>query len=87
MGLTRAPDAFDSKVAFLEELELFERTRRTSDPSSGESLDDERARVKISQAAWASRFESSQGRRLRLEDDLIRVDWKPALRKVAAPLR
>jgi len=87
MELTRTNNSIETKIALLEELQLFERTRRTRDPDNGESLDGERARFKISQAAWASRFESSAGRRLRLEDDLIRVDWKPALRKVAAPPR
>ena len=33
--------------------------------------------VSQSQAGWASRFESSQGRRLRLEDELIRIQVEP----------
>ena len=69
----------ESKVAFLKQLEAFERTRKTKDPKTGESLDDVRIRWKISQAAWASRFENKRGRRLRVEDDLIRIDWERAI--------
>ena len=65
----------ESKVAFLKQLEAFERTRKTEDPKTGESLDDKRVRWKISQAAWASRFENKRGRRLGVEDDMIRIDW------------
>ncbi|MEZ5988872.1 MAG: metallophosphoesterase family protein [Planctomycetota bacterium] len=77
-------EGFDRKVALLQELQRFERTRRSKDPTSGASTDLERARYKLSQAAWASRFESSRGRRLSVEDELIRVDWErtvdPAVR-------
>jgi hypothetical protein len=62
--------AIERKIAALQELAAFERGRTTAD-------DDARARFKISQAAWAARFEASRGRRLRVEDDLIRVRAKP----------
>lgn len=64
----------EDKVRFLKELAAFERSRASADPATGESTDDVRARFKISQAAWASRFEGSQGRQLSVEDDLVRVD-------------
>lgn len=63
----------ESKIALLKELGPFERGRHTIDPKTGESTDDARFRYRISQAAWASRFEKARGRRLRVEDDLIRV--------------
>jgi hypothetical protein len=63
----------EAKIAFLKELDAFERGRRTGDPQSGDSTDAARVRYKLSQAAWASRFERAQGRRLQVEDDLIRV--------------
>ena len=34
-----------------------------------------RKRFKISQAAWASRFMKERGRHLRVEDEMIHVDW------------
>jgi len=67
--------ALEEKVAFLRELELFERTRSSWDPASGKSTDDVRVRYKISQAAWASRYEKQRGRQLSVEDDLIHLDW------------
>jgi hypothetical protein len=60
--------ALERKIALLRELALFEKSRATAD-------DPARVRFKVSQAAWASRFEASRGRRLRVEDDLIRVGW------------
>jgi len=66
--------AMEEKIALLEQLSVFERSRTTSDDAA-------RARFKISQAAWASRFEASRGRRLRVEDDLIRVGWKTAIER------
>jgi len=63
----------EAKIALLKELGTFERGRHTIDPKTGESTDDARFRYRISQAAWASRFEKAKGRRLRVEDDLIRV--------------
>jgi hypothetical protein len=66
--------SLETKVSFLKELEPFERGRHTTDPKTGESTDDVRARYRISQAAWASRFEKAKGRRLQVEDDLIRVE-------------
>lgn len=64
-----------ARIDLLAELERFERTRRTRDPATGAATDDRRAHFKLSQAAWAARFESMQGRVLRAEDELIRVDW------------
>jgi hypothetical protein len=63
---TGAAATLEGKIAFLKQLEVFERERRSSDDAA-------RARYKVSQAAWASRFERARGRRLRVEDDLIRV--------------
>ncbi len=71
-----ALEEIKQKIAFLIELEAFERSRSSWDVSTGESTDEMRTRYKISQAAWASRFEKSKGRLLRLEDELIRVDWE-----------
>ncbi len=68
-------DVLEEKIALLEELATFEKSRSTRDPKTGEASDAARLRFKISQAAWASRFEASEGRRLRIEDQLIRVDW------------
>lgn len=68
----RERGALDRKVALLQELAAFERGRVTSDDAA-------RARFKVSQAAWASRFEAARGRRLRVEDDLIRVGWVKTL--------
>ena len=73
--------ALEKKIAFLQELEAFERSRASRDPETGAPNDDVRARFKISQAAWASRFEKSQGRRLSVEDELIRVDWDKAVQR------
>ncbi|MEN8151775.1 MAG: metallophosphoesterase [Planctomycetota bacterium] len=66
---------FEEKVEWLVQLEAFERSRRTHDRSTGESTDHLRERYKISQAAWASRFMKEKGRRLRVEDEKIRVNW------------
>jgi len=78
----RAADALRVKSGALVEMAAFERSRKSRDPKTGVPNDAERTRYKISQAAWASRFESSEGRRLRVEDELIRVDMKDhALRK------
>jgi hypothetical protein len=72
-AMARGTQSLEAKVVFLKQLEAFERDRRTSDPKTGEPTDAARLRWKISQAAWASRFERAQGRRLQVEDDLIRV--------------
>ena len=77
-GLT---DALERKVALLKELQAFERSRSSKDPETGEPNDDARLRWKLSQAAWASRFEAAQGRRLQVEDDLIRIDYDQAMRR------
>jgi hypothetical protein len=77
VAATGQQGAIGPKTALLRELRDFERSRATADPKSGESTDDERRRYKLSQAGWASRFESSQGRRLRLEDELIRIQVEP----------
>jgi Calcineurin-like phosphoesterase len=66
-------EPLEGKIAFLKGLEAFERGRRTRDPATGKPTDDVRVRYKVSQAAWASRFEYAKGRRLQVEDDLIRV--------------
>ncbi len=72
-----AKDAqLETKIALLQQLDTFERGRHTRDPKTGESTDDARVRYRISQAAWASRFEKAKGRRLQVEDDLIRVAGK-----------
>lgn len=63
------------KIALLEELAAFEESRHSWDAASGEPTDDLRERYKLSAAAWASRFEGSSGRFLRIEDDMIRIDW------------
>lgn len=68
--------AFFDKVALLVELDRWEHARPTRDPVTGDSLDETRMRYKVSQAAWASRYESAKGRRLRVEDELIRVTRK-----------
>lgn len=81
LAITGERDALEKKVALLKELEQFERNRRSADPRTGASTDDVRLRYKLSQAAWASRFEYEKGRRLRVEDDLIRVDWERSQKK------
>ncbi len=68
--------SFDRKVLVLEEMSAFERSRGTRDPQTGAATDDVRKRYKISQAVWASRFMAAKGRRLRVEDDLIAVEWE-----------
>lgn len=68
--------SIEDKVAFLKEVARFERHRASKDPLTGKPNDDARARFKISQAVWGSRYAYSKGRRLRTEDELIRVDWK-----------
>jgi hypothetical protein len=65
----------DKRSDLLAQLAKFEQTRTTRDPETGESLDDVRARYKISQAVWASRYEKAKGRQLRVEDELIRIGW------------
>jgi hypothetical protein len=65
----------EDKIALLQELSTFERTRRSRYPDSGKPSDDARAAFKISSAAWASRFEHSSGRHMEVEDELIRVRW------------
>ncbi|MCB9881840.1 MAG: metallophosphoesterase [Planctomycetes bacterium] len=60
------------KIALMQELARFERTRTTRD-ATGASSDAARARFKISQAVWASRFERPNARTLSPEDDLIRI--------------
>ena len=73
-------DAIEEKIALLIELDAFERSRSSID-AAGESTDDVRLRYKVSQAAWASRFEKSKGRRLRLEPAFLREQYN---RDVAA---
>ena len=80
LALAGREDALETKIGLLEQLGAFERSRSTRDPESGEPSDDARLRYKLSQAAWASRFEAEQGRRLRVEDELIRVDWERSRR-------
>ena len=58
----------------LAELKAFEKSRKTRDPETGESLDGVRWRYKISQAVWASRFEATGGRMLQVDDELIRIN-------------
>ena len=65
----------DEKIALLMELAVFEKSRHSRDPEGGASTDEVRTRYKISQAAWASRFMAAKGRRLRIEDELIGIDW------------
>jgi hypothetical protein len=79
IAATGAHDAIEPKVRLLAELYAFERSRSTRDPQTGEASDAERLRFKLSQAGWASRFESSRGRRLRLEDELIRIQAPPGV--------
>lgn len=68
----------ETKIAFLKQVGRFERSRSTRDPETGESLDAERHRFKLSQAVWASRYELTGGRGgLRLQDELIRVRRTP----------
>ncbi|MHC4959442.1 MAG: metallophosphoesterase [Planctomycetota bacterium] len=74
--LAHSDHELDTKIDFLEELRLFERSRDTRDRLTGEATNELRAHYKISQAAWAARFESAKGRRLSVEDTLIRLDWK-----------
>jgi hypothetical protein len=76
MTSTYRSGSFDEKVRLLVELDAFERSRGSRDPETGASTDDVRERYKISQAAWASRFMAARGRRLRVEDDLISVQWE-----------
>ena len=80
-ALAAQQDVLTQKSDLLAELEAFERTRSTWDPASSEPTDDVRRRFKISQAAWASRFENSLGRQLSVEDELIRVDWDKAFQR------
>jgi len=78
---TSGPETeMNRKIVLLVSLEAFEKSRHTRDPKTGESTDDLRVRFKISQAAWASRFMKERGRRLRVEDELIRIDWERSLR-------
>ena len=69
----------ERKIALLMELEAFEQSRSTVDAATGESTDAARERYKISQAAWASRFMSERGRRLRIEDETINIDWDSSI--------
>jgi len=71
----------EAKVSLLAELGAFERSRHTLDKRTGLPGDDARLRYKLSQAAWASRFEAEGGRTLRIEDQVIRVDWEKAERR------
>jgi hypothetical protein len=77
-------ELYNEKIALLVELDAFEKDRRTADPGTGASTDDVRFRYKISQAAWASRFMKEKGRRLRVEDETIRVDWEKSMAKRVA---
>ena len=72
-------EEIEAKIALLVELGRFERARSSRDPETGTNTDQERLRFKISQAAWASRFESARGRGLRLEDEVIRQRGATAL--------
>jgi len=63
----------DDKIELLKQLTLFDRSRTPHDPSTGQTTSDELMRFKICQAVWASRFESTHGRRLTPTDQLIRV--------------
>jgi hypothetical protein len=72
---TGSEEPIETKIELLRELTAFEKSRRTVDPATGESLDEVRLRYKISQAAWASRYMAEQGRRLRVEDEMIRMQW------------
>jgi len=81
VALSGEQEALDKKVAFLQELEKFEKSRKTRELETGRSMDEDRLRFKLSQAAWASRFENSEGRRLRVEDNLIRIDWDKAMER------
>jgi hypothetical protein len=63
----------ERKIDLIIELDRFEKSRATADPETGESTDATRLRYKISQAVWASRYESTGGRRLKADDQLIRV--------------
>jgi predicted phosphodiesterase len=74
-------DAMDAQIDLLAELQRFEHQRKSRDPRTGEPTDQERLRFKLSQAAWASRYESTRGRRLQVEDELIRVDWETTRQK------
>ncbi len=64
---------FETQVRLLVELGDFEDSRSSFESESETSTNARRTRYKISQAAWASRFMAAKGRRLSLEDDLIRV--------------
>jgi len=68
------PEKVDDRFDLLAELAEFERTRRSAN-AKGDATDAARGRYKLSQAAWAARYESAQGRLLQVEDELIRVDW------------
>lgn len=81
LALTGMEEGMAMKTDLLVELEVFERTRSSWDPTSQTTTDDIRERFKISQAAWASRFEQSRGRLLNVEDELIRVDWEKMVDK------
>jgi hypothetical protein len=82
LATTGKSDALDDKIDFLAELAAFERSRKTRDPATGQPMEEQRTRYKISQAAWAARFENSRGRQLSAEDELIRVDWDTQARKL-----
>ena len=75
-----AETSLDTKIEVLGQLSAFERTRKTRNPRTGEPLDAARVRFKLSQAGWSARYESSSGRRLRVEDDLIRIEGGPGSR-------
>ena len=75
---------YKKKIQLLMELAAFEASRSTRDTESGASTDLERKRYKISQAAWASRFMSEKGRRLRIEDETINVAWEGTTAEAAA---
>jgi hypothetical protein len=65
--------AIDGKIELLVELEAFEESRSCRDPESGAALDELRARYRLSQAVWASRYGFTRGRKLQVEDELIRA--------------
>ena len=65
------------KIALLMDLEPFERGRRTADPATGRSTDEDRRRFRLSQAVWASRYEVTSGRGLSPDDELIRIRTQP----------
>jgi len=65
--------ALDDKIRLLMQLKDFDESRASYDPETGRDTSDELLKFKVCQAVWASRFESTQGRRLIPSDQLVRV--------------